>query len=191
VLLFHKPFLTCRGDAEADVFDSGPGLELGGELFNNGRSAFHGNDFKAVVMVEMDMLGGNDGVLEIVLDIDELIDQLTFVMVVGHDDRSGDRSAFSPLFSDQFFPYQITDGFRAALVVPGFDMSIERLDQGFIEGNPETVDIAHRLINRVLVAQLQMSGAGAAKACSPFHGNPDGHRQPAMQLPFVETMGFT
>ncbi len=61
----------------------GDGLDVAGP-------AADGDDFQAVVVVQMDVQGGEDHVVVIVLDVGEVFLQVRLVMVVDEGDGAGD-----------------------------------------------------------------------------------------------------
>lgn len=129
------------------MLDSDLYLEGCGQFFNIGGAAFYRNDFKTLVMIEVNMLGGNDGLLKVMLNIKEHADQFSLVVVISHNDRSGNSAALLPLFSCQLFTDKVPYRFRTAFVPLSFDMTIKRFDERFIKGDTESVKITHALVS--------------------------------------------
>ena len=104
----------------------GKGLNLFG-------SSFDSDYLQTIIVVQMDVLGGDYQAAEVVLNIHEPVDQLSFVVVVNNGDRPGDLPAGLPLLLDQFLAYQIPKGLRAVAVALLFDKQVELPQQVHIQ----------------------------------------------------------
>lgn len=85
----------------------------------------HGNDFEAVVVVEMDMLGGNNDVMQVVLHPGEFLHYIALMMIVHHHHRARDFTAFRPFALHQAVANQISNGFGSGRIPLGFELFIK------------------------------------------------------------------
>ncbi len=70
--------------------------------------AFHHQNLKTMVMVEMDMHTGHDVALKVVLDMSQLSCQVTHMVVVHKRDRPDRLFVVIPLLPDQVVTDQIS-----------------------------------------------------------------------------------
>ena len=92
-----------------------------------------------MMMVKVHVLGRNDGVVKIVLNVNQFFDESPLVMVVGHRYRPGHQTVIVPFFLDELFPDKVADRLGAIAVIHRLDVFVERIDQFFFERNAETV----------------------------------------------------
>jgi len=78
------------GDGEFAVFDAARGDQFIGDGFDGLGFAAHGEDFQAVMVVQMDVQRGEDEVVVVVLDIGEGCLDVLFVVVIDQGDGAGD-----------------------------------------------------------------------------------------------------
>ena len=72
------------------MFDASGGDEFVGDFLDGGGLTANDEDLQAVVVVEMDVEGGDDDLVMIVLDVSERGLDVLFVMVVQQGDGAGD-----------------------------------------------------------------------------------------------------
>jgi len=77
------------------------------------------------MMVEMDMLCGENTVVMIMLDIQNFVDQLPCMMIINQRYRAGNFLVFRPFLFNQFFANHIADCFRAVCVFMLFDVTVK------------------------------------------------------------------
>ena len=85
-----REVLAAAGDGEFAVFDALSGDQLVGDLLDRGGLAADDEDLKAIVVVEVDMEGGNDDLVVVVLDVGEGGLDVLLVVVVNEGDGAGD-----------------------------------------------------------------------------------------------------
>jgi hypothetical protein len=109
------------------------------------RAPAHGNNLQAVMGIQMDMHGGNDLVVRVMLDVIKFVLQIIGVMV--EDKGQGSYNLcirVMPLFLDQGIANQIADDLRT---IPGQSptgyKSVKLREQIFGHGNTETDWISH------------------------------------------------
>lgn len=71
-----------------------------------------GEDFQAVMVVEMDVLGADDDVFPVVLKCGDFVEKAALVVVVDHGDRTGNLGSLIPFAPYQFLANQVAQGFR-------------------------------------------------------------------------------
>ena len=62
---------ACAGDRQFAVFDAFGGDEFVGDAFDGGGLAADGEDFHAIMVVEVNVEGGDDDLVVVVLDFGE------------------------------------------------------------------------------------------------------------------------
>ena len=85
-----REVLAGGGDGEFAVLDAFGGDELVGNLLHQRGLAADDKDFEAVVVVEVDVEGGDDDLVVVVLDVGEGGLDVLFMVVVKEGDRAGD-----------------------------------------------------------------------------------------------------
>ena len=101
-------------------------------------------NFQAVVMIEMHMHGGDNLLIEIVLNRSQNAAQIPNVMVINDGHRTdGIGFVIFPLFMDQFIADEITDCFGAVGVISLLDKAIEFFEQMIFDRDTETDELAH------------------------------------------------
>lgn len=138
-----KERFACGGHAQRDMFYALLRFQHVREPLHLFGFSPDGDDLQAVVMVEMDVLSRDDHGAEAVLDVHEAAGELTSVMVIGHGDSASDIIPFGPLLFYQFLSYQVPNGLGSVTVVVLLDMLVELVYQPFIQGNAESVELAH------------------------------------------------
>jgi hypothetical protein len=93
----------------------------------------HYDDLKAVIVVHMDMGGGNNMVMVVVLHQGYFLLQLVLVMVVDQADHAHDLFVGLPFLFDKGFTDQIPDCFGSIAVTAGFNVFIENIEQFFLK----------------------------------------------------------
>src|SRR5215831_4408214 len=109
--------LACRADGQRGVQDTLLLPQVIGEPLNfRGRSA-NEDHFGAQIMVEMDVCGSQDGVIMVMLQLDEFFAELTDVMVIDQGHRP-QRFLLStlPFMHHEVIPDHIAHEFRAVRV---------------------------------------------------------------------------
>src|ERR1039458_2621217 len=81
---------AAGGDGELAVLDAFSGDEFVGNLLDGPGLAAHGQDFQAVVVVQVDVQRGNDDVMVVVLDVGERGLDVLLVVVVNQGDGACD-----------------------------------------------------------------------------------------------------
>jgi hypothetical protein len=109
-----------------------------GKFCNFPRLTSHGNNFEAVVMIQMDVLGRNNYLLKIVLEIGNFVEQVFPMMVIDERYRPGYIIAFLPLFLYEFLPDEVPECLRPVRVVTLSDIAIKLIEKCLVEGNTET-----------------------------------------------------
>src|SRR5699024_638838 len=104
---------------------------------------FDGNHFQAMVMVQMQMHGGQDQLVMIVLDCGQLLGQGAYMMIEHQRDRAHDFRLVIPAIADQLVADQIADRFRAGLVATPGAQLVELPEQTLVHGNSKTYGLGH------------------------------------------------
>ncbi len=124
--------------AVADTLGANEAIGDGADL---AAGAFENEDLQAVVVVEVDVESGDDGIVVFVLHPGELLAERADVVVVDEgecaDDRSGGRLT---VLSDELIADQIAEGFGAVGVAAALDVTVEFLDEIGIDGHADAGD---------------------------------------------------
>ena len=86
---------------------------------------FGQDDLHAVIMVQMDMLGRDDDLMMMVLDLHQIVHQLALMMIIDEGDGACNDLILHPLFFDQGFPHEVSQCLRTVLIIPLRDEFIE------------------------------------------------------------------
>jgi hypothetical protein len=99
-----------------------------GNLLNVGAAAVQDNDLHAVVMVQVDMEGGDDLLVVLVLEVVESVGQLADVVVVNQG-QSADHLGLGrgDVLANQAIADQVAEGFRPVGVTAAFDLPVKHL----------------------------------------------------------------
>ena len=160
------------------MFDTFGGDEGVGDFFHKGGAAAHDEDFQAVVMIQMNVEGGDDGVVVVVLDIGEGGLDMGAVVVVHEGDGAGDLLVAELLaVFHEGGAHDIGDGEGAVLETFFRDHGIELAEQLGREGDAEAVGERgfHRFNPGWGAARSRgifaIGGAGGKRMCGPgLHG---------------------
>lgn len=110
-------FGTGGGHGQLTVLDSPCALEFVRQLPDEGALPFQDDDFETVVMVNVNMGGGDDDIDVLVLNPGKVLSQVPYVMVVNKTQNPD--SLFTvplPFLGDEIFPNKIPDGFGPCFV---------------------------------------------------------------------------
>src|ERR1039458_10582752 len=108
---------AAGGDGELAVLDAFSGDEFVGNLLDGPGLAAHGQDFQAVVVVQVDVQRGKDDVVVVVLDVGESGLDVLLVVVVNERDGAGDVAvAVVLVVFDKLVPDHISHGQRTIVV---------------------------------------------------------------------------
>lgn len=132
-----------RGYAQQAVFDALDGFQGIGQLLDSLGNSPDRHDLQATVMVEVDVLGGDDERLVVVLEVGDPVQQRPPVVVEDEGDGAGHLLVLLPLPLDQFLADQVAESLRAVRIILSFDQPVELFQQGFLDGNPESDEIRH------------------------------------------------
>jgi hypothetical protein len=102
------------GHAKRTVPDAFDGGQHVGKPLHLPGSSLDGNDFQAVVMIQVDVLRRNDQFLKIMLDIREFVQQVPLVMIEDEGDGAGYLPVLLPFFPDKFLADHVAERFGAA-----------------------------------------------------------------------------
>ena len=164
------------GDSELAMFDAFGGDEFVGDLLHQRSLAAHDQHFEAVVVVEVDVQGGNNNFVVVVLDVGERGLDVLLVVVVKEGDGAGDFLMAEVLaMLDQAGADEVSHGEGAVVVALFAGHLVELLGQVARHGNGK---------------------ADNAVSLRVFHGNEDGTRaakrtdgSSCREGPFVESRG--
>jgi hypothetical protein len=93
----------------------------------------HYDDLKAVIVVHMDMGGGDNMVMVVVLHQGNFLLQLVLVMIIDQADDAHNLFVGLPFLFDKGFTDQIPDCFGSIAVTAGFNVFIENIEQFFLK----------------------------------------------------------
>jgi hypothetical protein len=113
----------------SDAFDGFHGIR---QSLNVPGLASHSNNFQAIIMIQVDMLGRNDDFLKIVLNIIDSVQERLLMMIINDGDGPGDFPTFFPFLFDQFLPDEITKRFRTVGIFSRSDQTIKFIQKRFI-----------------------------------------------------------
>jgi len=108
-----------------------------------GRSA-DGDDLQTMVVVEMNVLGGNDQIVGIVLDIGEAVDEVFLMMIVNEGDSAGDLAARTPLLLDERAADEVAEGFGPAGRAAFGDEGVKPVEEILPERYSEADELIHQ-----------------------------------------------
>src|ERR1035441_5931829 len=136
--------LPRGGDGQASVFDAFRADQHVGHLPHHGALASHHQNFQAVIVIQVNVERGEDGVMEIVLDAGEFLAQQAHVVIIDQGDGAHHlRVRRFPRLFDQFLADQVAKGFGAVRVTAPPDQLIELLQQSAIDGDANPAQGAH------------------------------------------------
>jgi hypothetical protein len=131
----------CQGPV-FDAFDRPKRL---GQLLDFLGPSLHGDDLQAMIVVEMDVLGREHEMLIIMLKVGQTAEKILAMMVVNQGHRAGDLVPLGPFQFDQLASDQIAESVGPAGPVVFTDIGVELGQQAFLQRDPESDQIAHRL----------------------------------------------
>ncbi len=117
--------LPGAGHGQAGVAHPSEGFELVGQRLNLLGLAPHNDDFETVVVVHMDVGGGDYMVVVVVLHQGNFFLQFMLVVVVNQADDAHDLFVRLPFIFDEVLADQITNCLRPICVAAGHDMFIK------------------------------------------------------------------
>jgi len=130
---------SCRAHGEIGVQDAALLAELVGEGADAGRGTADHDHLGAAFVREMDVGGGQDAGVVVVLDFDQAIRELPRLMVVNQCNGADDLVLFvGPFLLDEAFADQIADILRAVGVPAGLHQTFEPLGQRFFQRHAQT-----------------------------------------------------
>jgi hypothetical protein len=105
--------------------------------------SFKSDYFKAIMMVKMNVLAGQDYAGELMLDIQRFVDEFSFVVVIDHHYRPGDFFIFFVCLLGHVLAYKEADGLASVgkLMLP-YDR-VQLVKQVFFQGHAESFYFFH------------------------------------------------
>jgi hypothetical protein len=94
-------------------------------------------------MIQMDVLGGYDDLVEVVLQFHQSVGKLSLVMIVDEHDGPRHFLSRSPFVFHQTLPDEVSDGLGAGGIVLGSDEGVELLQEILGERDAESADTGH------------------------------------------------
>jgi len=91
----------------------------------------------------MDVLGGNDQIVGVVLEVGEAVDEVFLVMIVDEGDGAGDLAPLPPFLLDERTADEIAEGFGPAGVAAFGDERVKRAEEIPAERDPEADELVH------------------------------------------------
>ena len=128
------------GHAERPVAYAFDRAEFIGKFLDLAGLAFYCHYLQAVVVVKVDMLGGDDDVLMVVLQVGKLARKAPLVMVVDEGDGAGHLLVLFPLVFDQFLADKIPKGLGPGRIAFFLDEAIELIKQTVFERYTESYE---------------------------------------------------
>ena len=126
------------------VFDAFDGAEGVGEVADGAGGASEDDDFEAVVVVEVDVEGGDDEVAVFVLDVVDLVAELAGVVVVDHGEGGGDvLGGVAPFLGDEGFADEVAQGLGAVGVAFAFVALVEGGEEFGGHGDGVAFEVGH------------------------------------------------
>ncbi len=98
----------------------------------------HGNDLTAIIVIQVDVLGGNDGVEEIMLNVVDPVQDRPLVMVINNRDGSDHFLISRPFLLDQFLADQIAQSLGTIGILSRSDQAVKPLQKHFIQRNTKS-----------------------------------------------------
>ncbi len=114
------------------------GTEPVGKLVDRTGLALDDYHFETIMMIHMDMGGGDNLVMILMLNLGHLFLKLGLMMVVYHGNNTDHVFVGLPFFFDEGGADQIPDRLGAVNVFSLPDGSVKLLEQFFIQGDGET-----------------------------------------------------
>ena len=121
------------GHCKIAVTNALEGGQTVGEFLHLQGLAAYDYHLQAVVVVHVDMGGGDDLVMVVMLDQGNLFLELMLVMVIDQTDNPHDLLVGLPLFLDEGLANQIANRLGAVIVTAGLDMCIKNIQQLFFK----------------------------------------------------------
>jgi len=126
------------------VFHALGGNQCVGDSFDAVGPAADGEDFEAIMVIEMDVQRGDDEFAVVVLDVGEQLHQVRFVMVEHEGDRAGNFACpVLVLVFDKLRADHVGDGERAVVVAFFVRHAVEFTGKFAVERNAEAGDGFH------------------------------------------------
>jgi hypothetical protein len=135
---------ACAMACSANVTDSS-GVAGKRRLASAIRNDQH--DFETVVVIQMDVQGGNYGGVIVMLQLGELFGKQARVVVVDQGHRAEDFGVRRlPGLLDQFIADQVAEGFRTVGISALGDELVELLQEVAADGYANSTEIGHTFI---------------------------------------------
>jgi len=130
--------LARAGHAECPMAHALDRTEFIGKFLDLAGLALHGNDLQAVVVVEVDMLGRDDGILVVVLQVGKLARKAPLVMVVDEGDGAGHLLVLLPLVLDQLLADEVPQGLGPGCIAFFLYKTVELIKQAVFQRYAES-----------------------------------------------------
>ena len=125
-----REVFAAGGDGEFAVFDAFGGYQFVGDFLDRAGLSSDDEDFEAIVVVEVDVEGGNDDLVMVVLDVGKRRLDVLFVVVVKEGDGAGDFLGAEVLaMFDERLAHLVGDGQRTVLVALLLDHFVKLAQQ--------------------------------------------------------------
>src|SRR5271156_5665651 len=131
------------GDDKFSMFHPAQTEDLIGDLPEFGTSSFHDHYLQTVVVIQVDVGGGQYLRVGLVLNLGQAIAQVWTMVVVNHGESGGDDFVLVTFFGYQMLANQIAHRLGAVLVAPLDDRLIEFLQQISLQRKPGPYQICH------------------------------------------------
>jgi hypothetical protein len=121
------------GHGQVAVTNASESSQLIGQLLNFFGLSSHHDDFQAVVVIHMDVGGGDNMMMVVMLHKGHFLLQFVLVMIIHQADDAHNLFIGLPFFLDKRLPDQIPYRFRAIAVTVGFYVLVENAQQLFLK----------------------------------------------------------
>ncbi len=132
-----KKLFTRGCYAERSVLYAFRGLKGVRQSLNLCAGAFNGYYFKAIVVVQVHVLGGNYDIAVIMLDIQQLIDQVAAMMVVNNSNGAGNSAALGEHVRHELLTDKVGNGFGPVGIAFRANKGVELPEKFFLQGDAE------------------------------------------------------
>lgn len=107
-------------------------------------AAFHDDDFKAVVVIEVNMRRGQDDCAAMMLNLGEFLREVGYMMVVDEGECAYDGLVGVDRLGEQGLTDEVADSFRTVAIASFADEAVKLFQQIVFEGYAGAAYLGHR-----------------------------------------------
>ena len=134
-------FFAGGAHGEFGMKDAALLFDGGGEIADAVAAAADHDHFRTDLVRDMDMGGGEDGFMAVMLKLDQLFGEAALVVVVNHGQRGQDFIIAVPFLPGEFAADEIADEFRAVLIMVFGGEAVKFFEQRRFERETDACDL--------------------------------------------------